>query len=137
MLKQYNGLYNIDYKIQVIHAMNVIWRGASVGNALTANTFIGFSDYLPLHQSLVPHADVLELSVHLPSPPKKTPKNQQNKKEIKEIKQSMLYQFQKAKQKAKQKSLSFLMWSTGEAYDNFQIIYIEAHSTKGNFAINT
>ena len=47
----------------------------------------------------------------------------------------MLYQFQRAKQKAKQKSLSFLMWS--EAYDNFQIIYIEAHPTKGTFAINT
>ena len=27
------------------------------------------------------------------------------------------------------------MWS--EAYDNFQIIYIEAHPTKGTFAINT
>ena len=34
----------------------------------------------------------------------------------------------KAKQKQKQKSLSFLMWS--DAYDNFQIIYIEAHPTR-------
>ena len=66
------------------------------------NTFIDFSDLLPLQQSSAPHADELELSVD----------SKNNPCFIK---------------KQSNKSLSFLMWS--EAYDIFQLIYIETHIT--------
>ena len=67
------------------------------------NTFIDFSDLLPLQQSSALHADELELSVD----------SKNNPCFIK---------------KQSKKSLSFLMWS--EAYDIFQLVYIETHPSK-------
>ena len=67
------------------------------------NTFVDFSDLLPLQQCSALHADELELSVD----------SKNNPCFIK---------------KQSKKSLSFLMWS--EAYNSFQLIYIETHPSK-------